>query len=71
MKVIEENETEIYIELNDKDLPYHMPSTGKKTCVRFESIEGEFTMPRIWKSKTELLETYPDKPLKIDSRGSN
>ena len=59
MRIIEETETEIYIELEDSDLPYNMCTTGKKVHARFKPIEGNFWMGRIWKDKKDLVGLFP------------
>lgn len=59
MRVTEENKTEMYIELDDEDLPFELPTNAKKIYVRFKSLEGDFHMARAWKSKDEVLLEYP------------
>ncbi len=63
MRIVEENETEIYIELEDKDLPYTQMASGKKVYVRFKQEEPVFDIPmkRLWIEREEALKHWPNK----------
>jgi hypothetical protein len=64
MKITEENDQEIYIDIQQDDLPLTIESPGKNPYVRVVRPDDDISglglpIPRIWKSKEELLKEFP------------
>ena len=65
MRIVEENEKEIFIEIDRKDLPLNFSSQGKQLYVKWidpeESIKGlGKPMPRIFDDKKDMIGLFPE-----------